>query len=307
MCGGVAALMVVARGVDPLTAYLATSPGGSDSIAIIAASTNVDVSFVMAMQTFRMIAVHVPRARPDQVHRQTDQCIRRQCVVSWPNDRLHDMTAGELLAAYKTRKLSPVEAVDAVIARIEAWEPRLKALYAPDFEGARKAAKAAEKRWQAGQAAGRAGRRADHHQGEHRHQGRAGAAGHRGDRFGAGGCRCAGGGAGARGGRDHPGQDHHARLRHAVFGPQLVPSADAQSLEPRVESRRLERRRGRGGGGRLRPAASRHRHRRLGAPAGVLERHLHPEAQPRPGAGRSAVFRPGGRADDAHGRRLRLC
>ncbi len=63
---------------------------------------------------------------------------------------IHDMTAGELLAAYKTKKLSPVEATDAVIAHIEAWEPKLKALYAPDFEGARKAAKAAEKRWQAG-------------------------------------------------------------------------------------------------------------------------------------------------------------
>src|SRR5580704_3300789 len=55
--GAVAALMVVGAGIDPLTAYLATSPGGSDSIAIIAASTNVDVSFVMAMQTFRMITV----------------------------------------------------------------------------------------------------------------------------------------------------------------------------------------------------------------------------------------------------------
>ena len=57
MCGGVAWLMVLAVGVDPLTAYLATSPGGSDSVAIIAASSNVDVSFVMAMQTVRMIAV----------------------------------------------------------------------------------------------------------------------------------------------------------------------------------------------------------------------------------------------------------
>ena len=57
LCGGVAWLMVLAIGVDPLTAYLATSPGGSDSVAIIAASTNVDVSFVMAMQTVRMIAV----------------------------------------------------------------------------------------------------------------------------------------------------------------------------------------------------------------------------------------------------------
>jgi len=57
LCGLVAAMLVWGAGVDPLTAYLATSPGGSDSIAIIAASTNVDVSFVMAMQTVRMITV----------------------------------------------------------------------------------------------------------------------------------------------------------------------------------------------------------------------------------------------------------
>jgi len=67
---------------------------------------------------------------------------------------IHDMSAAELLAAYKTRKLSPVEAVEAVIARIEAWEPRIKALYAPDFEGARKQAKASEARWQAGRPQG---------------------------------------------------------------------------------------------------------------------------------------------------------
>lgn len=60
------------------------------------------------------------------------------------------MTAGELLAAYKSKKLSPVEVVDAVIRRIEAWEPKLKALYAPDFGNARKAAIASEKRWQSG-------------------------------------------------------------------------------------------------------------------------------------------------------------
>ena len=57
LCGAVGGLMVWGAGVDPLTAYLATSPGGSDSIAIIAASTNVDISFVMAMQTVRLIAV----------------------------------------------------------------------------------------------------------------------------------------------------------------------------------------------------------------------------------------------------------
>jgi uncharacterized membrane protein AbrB (regulator of aidB expression) len=44
-------------GTDPLTAYLATSPGGMDSIAIIASSTNVDTPFIMAMQTVRFLLV----------------------------------------------------------------------------------------------------------------------------------------------------------------------------------------------------------------------------------------------------------
>ena len=39
ICGGLAAILVVAAGIDPLTAYLATSPGGVDSVAIIAART----------------------------------------------------------------------------------------------------------------------------------------------------------------------------------------------------------------------------------------------------------------------------
>ena len=68
--------------------------------------------------------------------------------------RIHDMTAADLLAAYKGRKLSPVEAVDAVIARIESWEPKLKALYAPDFGNARKAAAESERRWQEGRPQG---------------------------------------------------------------------------------------------------------------------------------------------------------
>jgi membrane AbrB-like protein len=59
ICGGLAAILVVAAGVDPLTAYLATSPGGVDSVAIIAASSHVDQSFVMAMQTVRFALVLV--------------------------------------------------------------------------------------------------------------------------------------------------------------------------------------------------------------------------------------------------------
>ncbi len=57
LCGGFAAVLVKVAGLDPLTAFLATSPGGADSVAIIAASSNVDMAFVMAMQTARLIIV----------------------------------------------------------------------------------------------------------------------------------------------------------------------------------------------------------------------------------------------------------
>lgn len=57
LCGLFAVGLVVVAGVDPLTAYLATSPGGADSVAIIAASSDVDLPFVMAMQTARLVLV----------------------------------------------------------------------------------------------------------------------------------------------------------------------------------------------------------------------------------------------------------
>jgi uncharacterized membrane protein AbrB (regulator of aidB expression) len=37
-----------------MTAYLATSPGGLDTVAIIAAGTRADMSFIMALQTSRL-------------------------------------------------------------------------------------------------------------------------------------------------------------------------------------------------------------------------------------------------------------
>lgn len=51
--------LVLARttGIDLVTAYLAVSPGGLDSVAIIATSVPVDQPFVMAMQTLRFLAV----------------------------------------------------------------------------------------------------------------------------------------------------------------------------------------------------------------------------------------------------------
>jgi len=54
-CGGIAGLLVLLVDIDPLTAYLATSPGGVDTVAIIAASSHVDQPFIMAMQTLRFI------------------------------------------------------------------------------------------------------------------------------------------------------------------------------------------------------------------------------------------------------------
>ena len=56
-CGGLALLLNKAVGIDPLTAYLATCPGGMDSIAIIASSAKVDLPFVMALQTVRFCLV----------------------------------------------------------------------------------------------------------------------------------------------------------------------------------------------------------------------------------------------------------
>ncbi len=56
-CGLLAWLLVWLLGIDPLTAYLATSPGGVDSIAVIASTTNVDAGFVMAVQTLRLFGV----------------------------------------------------------------------------------------------------------------------------------------------------------------------------------------------------------------------------------------------------------
>ena len=57
-CGGLAWLISHVLGIDPLTAYLATSPGGMDSVAIIAAAAqNVDISFVMALQSARFLIV----------------------------------------------------------------------------------------------------------------------------------------------------------------------------------------------------------------------------------------------------------
>ncbi len=61
---------------------------------------------------------------------------------------LHELPATELLARYGDGSLSPVEATTAVLERIAAWEPHLRATYALDAEAAIAAAHVAEMRWQ---------------------------------------------------------------------------------------------------------------------------------------------------------------
>jgi membrane AbrB-like protein len=57
-CAGLSWCLTLLLHIDPLTAYLATSPGGMDSVAIIAASSpQVDMSFVMALQGVRLVFV----------------------------------------------------------------------------------------------------------------------------------------------------------------------------------------------------------------------------------------------------------
>ncbi len=57
LCAGSAWVLTWLLHVDPLTAYLATSPGGLGSMAILAASSPVNISFVLAVQTMRVFAV----------------------------------------------------------------------------------------------------------------------------------------------------------------------------------------------------------------------------------------------------------
>lgn len=56
-CAALSPVVAWAGHVDPLSAYLATSPGGADSVAIIASETKVDLPFVMAMQLLRFATV----------------------------------------------------------------------------------------------------------------------------------------------------------------------------------------------------------------------------------------------------------
>lgn len=67
---------------------------------------------------------------------------------------LADLSAVELGRLYAAGDTSPTEVTEAVIARIEAWEPKLNATWAFDPEAARTAAAEATSRWKKGEALG---------------------------------------------------------------------------------------------------------------------------------------------------------
>jgi aspartyl-tRNA(Asn)/glutamyl-tRNA(Gln) amidotransferase subunit A len=62
----------------------------------------------------------------------------------------HELSGTELAGLFRRRELSPVEAVRSLLARIEAWEPSLNAMYRLEREGALAQALAAEARWRKG-------------------------------------------------------------------------------------------------------------------------------------------------------------
>ena len=64
------------------------------------------------------------------------------------NTPLYQLSATELLTHYKAETLSPVEVVESVLARMDACEPHIHAVWWRDRDAALQAARASEKRWQ---------------------------------------------------------------------------------------------------------------------------------------------------------------
>ena len=59
VCAATGKALAVLTGTDYLTGYLATTPGGMDSIAVVALGSGADVSFLVALQMVRLLATVV--------------------------------------------------------------------------------------------------------------------------------------------------------------------------------------------------------------------------------------------------------
>jgi aspartyl-tRNA(Asn)/glutamyl-tRNA(Gln) amidotransferase subunit A len=73
-----------------------------------------------------------------------------QHVLSDGPAELWALSATELSRAYEARQVSPVEVLEAVLARCEAVNPRLNAIVTLDVDGTRQVARASEARWRQG-------------------------------------------------------------------------------------------------------------------------------------------------------------
>src|ERR1700710_2845384 len=63
---------------------------------------------------------------------------------------LYDLTAVELLAAYRAKTLSPVEVLRSIVTHIRLWEPHVHAIYAFEPDEAVAQAEASQARWAKG-------------------------------------------------------------------------------------------------------------------------------------------------------------
>src|SRR4051794_25409603 len=94
--------------------------------------------------------------RPTRRRRRNEAATFNQGKATMPNDatatptELHWLTIADAARLIETRRLSPVELTDALLARIEALDPQLNAFLLPTPEKAREQAKAAEREITAG-------------------------------------------------------------------------------------------------------------------------------------------------------------
>lgn len=56
-CAGMGALLAAVTGIDPLTAYLATTPGGLYAVLAVAADSGADATYVLAVQVIRIFTM----------------------------------------------------------------------------------------------------------------------------------------------------------------------------------------------------------------------------------------------------------
>src|SRR5688572_4570821 len=76
--------------------------------------------------------------------------MRRRVYSRLAMAAIHERSAAELTAAYSRGELSPLQVTRALLERIDAWEPRINAMYRVQRESALEQARASEARWRSG-------------------------------------------------------------------------------------------------------------------------------------------------------------